>query len=56
MAFTKTKTLKRSLASVRRFGSRYSVQIAGQRMTAVTRQDAKRRAYKHARTLRLRAI
>ena len=49
----RTKTLRRALNSVRKSGTRFSVRIAGRRLFAKTRQDAKRRAYKHSRTLRL---
>jgi hypothetical protein len=58
VAFSRTQTLRRMLSTVRKIrnADRYSVIVAGKRMTAATRQDAKRRAYKHARTLRLAQV
>jgi hypothetical protein len=47
-------TLQKAFKSIRCQGDRFTIRIAGVVMSARTKQDAKRRAYKHVRIIRLR--
>ena len=47
-------TFQKAIRTIRKSGDRFTIRLGGKICRLCSRQDAKRRAYKHVRTLRLR--